>query len=1002
MFKQIIFQSALITSEEARKIEVLSVLLKYASEIENCSKLVIQNRILVFLCIYMYKLNKNLKLSNADKSTKTKENQQSDATTVTDNLSTPIPMNSKHYFLFKDLVKQFLIALDSWPSSSEFYNQIIEGLFIEHLLWIQNKSTNNLNILSKESKSDQKFDYCEFSFNLLYKLCRDYHACRAEFGRIGGISKYVQKIETMTPNLSPNLNKKVVNYSYLKEYTILIDIICLTCKESVNRLRYKDQGLLVNLIKLQHTLKQNKDEINKLYKNDQQTEDISFIDSTLYNKILVALCCFAHDQDSMSILLNNSLVDCLLGYLNEGMELKKRSEEEKMELVESDLDENKIFSLKKLLNLSDETRANSKKRKTLDSAETGQKAKRVNSELSAILSSSPPFLPTFQPSDVPNFENHATSPTESCLSLSPNIYISSSPPYIQSRCSSAQIFQGLSPNYYSSLSPTTSSDLPSSPSYFNLNGDQEIDNERQIKFSPSINDEASCSSACTSENEEIMEEEIDLKKEEAGEDANENISQNIESINHTEACVFYVLSQLSHGDKPSVHLFQNFDSIVTALLKYLKKATVRNPRALRILNRLTKNQYCFPHFVLNHFPLRIKEVFYEAFSKREISLKAKKNLRRSKSLSGNLDTQKTQTIEKEMNVYLNSNKAFFDATSFFPSFQSIEFILINNLKSQCISSSDSGYLSLISLAKQKKPEKLASTLVAPFILRNSKALSYIMIQLNNLDLVFESIFEQKCDQKSKFTSILCIHRILSFINYKRDVKQVKDLYDQARSKINEMLRRSDNSEQSLVIFKFEGNKNIKASRTILLNKSEYFNLLLNGPFLNSDCIELKDVSEESFGILVEILNSRSLNELDSFEERKINFEQCLDMVMTCDRFMLGDLKDLFVTGMVMKFISHGTASNCFKLAWYVNSDFLANATMDFVLSEYCSDSINDEENLGFKKFLEFFDSILASVKEAVDEKSHSDENGSQTLSDYLKKTLKYALSEIIKNNSWKF
>lgn len=949
----------------------------------------------------MYKLNKNATLSNSD-SQINKETQNKEPSSIIDN-GTPIPLNSKHYILFKELIKQYLLALDSWPSSSEFYNQIIEGLFIEHLLWVQNKTTNNLNILSKESKPDQKFDYCEFSFNLLYKLCRDYHACRAEFGRIGGISKYFQKIDTMTPNLSPSLNKNVVNFIYLKEYTTLIDIICLACKESVNRLRYKEQGMLVNLIKLQFTLRQNKDEINKFYLNDkQQTDQISFIDSTLYNKVLVALCCFAHDQDSMNILLNNSLVDSLLGYLNEGLEIKKKNETDQMELLESESDETKIFDLKKLLNLSDEMKTNSKKRKTLDSAEPGQKTKRVNSELSAILSASPPFLPTFQTIDVANFENHATSPTESFLSLSPNIYISSSPPQAQSRCSSAQIFQGLSPNFYSNLSPTTSSDLPSSPSYFNYNADQEIDNDRQIKFSPSINDDSSCSSVCTSENEEIIEEEIDLKKDESNEFTNENISQNIESINHTEACVFYVLSQLSHGDKPSVYLFQNFDSIVTVLLKYLKNASVRNPRALRILNRLTKNQYCFPYFVLNHFPLKIKEIFYDAFNRKQTSFKSKKNLRRSKSLSGNIGAFKNDAIEKEMNTYLNSNKAFFDATSFFPSFQSIEFILVNNLKSQCISSSDSGYLSLISLAKQKKTDKLASTLVAPFILRNSKSLSYIMIQLNNLDLVFESIFENRYEENSKFTSILCIHRILSFINYKRDLKQVKDLYDQARSKIDKTLKFTENSQLNLVTFKFDGNKILQVNRNNLLNKSEYFSQLLNGPFLNTDTIELKDVPEESFGILMEILSSRSLNDLERLEERKINFDQCLDIVMTCDRFMLTDLKDFFTTIILLKFISHGTASNCFKLAWYVNSDFLANATMDFVLSEYCSDSLNDEENLGFKKFFEFFDSVLSSINENESKKDLSKSSESQTLSYMFRTKLRYALAEIIKNNSWKF
>ncbi|CAF0935213.1 unnamed protein product, partial [Brachionus calyciflorus] len=931
--------------------------LKYASELANCSKLIIQNRVIVHLCVYMYKLNKNVSIM--DNENKKEPLPQTSETTSLEPAPPPILLNKKHYPLFKDLIKQFLILIDSWPTCSEFYNQIIEGLLIEHLLWIQTTPINNLTN-SKEAKTDLKFDYFEFSFNLLYKLCRDYHACRAEFGRVGGLIKYLQKIETMTPNVTPNINKTLVNFSYLKEYTILIDIICLACKESVNRLRFKDQGYLLNLIKLQQKLKQNKDEINKFFKNDSTSDDDkSFIDSTLYNKILVALCCFAHDQDSMNILLNNSLIDCLLGYVNEGLELLKKNssndDDEKVENFDVEMEESKFFSIKKLLNLSEETsiKINSKKRKTLDSiGETSQKPKRVNSELSSILSASPPFVPsTFPTNDFQNFQ--ATSPTESYLSLSPNFFITASPPQLQSRCSSAQIFQGLSPNFYSTLSPSTSNEILSSPSYFNFNEEQqESDVENQIKFSPSINDDTSSTRSDLEEEEEqeeIIEKSIKNENEQKDEDQLGNLSQNIECINHTEACVFYVLSQLSHGDKPSNFLLQNFDSIVTCLLNYLKKATVRNPRALRILNRLTKNQYCFQHFVLNSFPLKLKDIFYDSLvtSKKAWANRSKKSLlKRSKSFGGNLERSESK-IEKEMNTYLNSNKAFFDATSFFPSFQSIEFILINNLKLQCISSSDSGYLTLISLAKQKKSEKLSSALVAPFILRNSKALNYILVQLNNLDLVLDSLLISESDDKSKFKSILCINRILSFINFKRDLNQVKNLYDQIRLKLGDILNNVDKfKDDKIVTFKFDNDeKEIKAYRNLVSKKSEYFNALLNGPFLNSDLIEIKDSAYDTFTVILDILNCRFLNE-ECVPDHKINFDMCLDLIMAFDRFMLNDLKELFICILVLKYMAHGNVATCFKLAWYLNSNFLANAIMDFVLSEYISDSnlISDDDN----------------------------------------------------------
>lgn len=229
---------------------------------------------------------------------------------------------------------------------------------------------------------------------------------------------------------------------------------------------------------------------------------------------------------------------------------------------------------------------------------------------------------------------------------------------------------------------------------------------------------------------------------------NSEETQNIESIHRTEACVFYVLSQLSHGDKPSIFLFNNFESITTCLLNYLKNAKVRNPRALRILNRLTKNHYCFYNLVSTQFPYKIKSLFFKhsigklkssedskSFKTRKITtsssctdlekLKPNSSLTSSKSML----CFNEQDIEKEMNIYLNSNKVFFDAHTFFPSFESIEFTLLNNLKMQCISSSDHGYLSLVSMMKatHKKSERLSCAFVAPFILRNSKALQNIMV-----------------------------------------------------------------------------------------------------------------------------------------------------------------------------------------------------------------------------------------------------------------------------------
>jgi hypothetical protein len=220
----------------------------------------------------MYKYNKNIvfstdscfKLLKKKQSTdKQTINQSIDTTTTTTTPATSPPtpiesiiivLNEKCHNMCKELIRNYLTLLDNWPACSEFYNQIIEGNLIEHLLWLQfddktemksitsrSNNNNNNNIATKSSsisKSSIKFNYCEYSFNLLYKLCRDYHACRAEFGRNGGLTKFLTRIDQFQ-----TLNKLTNNE--MKQ----IELICFSCKESVNRFRLKEQNHLTALIK---------------------------------------------------------------------------------------------------------------------------------------------------------------------------------------------------------------------------------------------------------------------------------------------------------------------------------------------------------------------------------------------------------------------------------------------------------------------------------------------------------------------------------------------------------------------------------------------------------------------------------------------------------------------------------------------------------------------------------------------------------------------------------
>ena len=207
--------------------------------------------------------------------------------------------------------------------------KIIEGNTIEHLVWLQLDDIVDKKTITSLSESEQtnsserppqstaQFNYSQLAFNLLFKLCRDYHVCRADFGRVGGLAKYLTRIEDIQKEENINQNKKLNH-----EYEHLIEMICFSCKESVNRLRLKEQSHLSSLVKLQQKVKAEHS------KNISESRQLSTLcsDSTLHNKLLVAICCFAHDQDSMNILLGNVLVDCYMNFLNDSIKVEKKSD----------------------------------------------------------------------------------------------------------------------------------------------------------------------------------------------------------------------------------------------------------------------------------------------------------------------------------------------------------------------------------------------------------------------------------------------------------------------------------------------------------------------------------------------------------------------------------------------------------------------------------------------------------------------------------------------------
>lgn len=190
---------------------------------------------------------------------------------------------------------------------------------------LTSRSTTPVSIASlsgTSSREKQEFKYFEFALSLLTKFCHNYDACRSEFGRVGGLSTCMSRIH------EDNSDEESTTYN-----ETMIEILCMSCKTASNRIRLRDSGHLSTLVKLQQKLRTTKPNTLPIpVPASTSTSSPNPIDSTIYNKLLAALCCFVHDHDSMQILYAQGLIDSLLFYLDESVsknEVDKAEQESK-------------------------------------------------------------------------------------------------------------------------------------------------------------------------------------------------------------------------------------------------------------------------------------------------------------------------------------------------------------------------------------------------------------------------------------------------------------------------------------------------------------------------------------------------------------------------------------------------------------------------------------------------------------------------------------------------
>lgn len=142
---------------------------------------------------------------------------------------------------------------------------------------------------------------------------------------------------------------------------------------------------------------------------------------------------------------------------------------------------------------------------------------------------------------------------------------------------------------------------------------------------------------------------------------------NIENRRRTEALIFTLLSKLSYEttDKSLRRSLYN-RRLISLLLRYINSCDEPNPRAVRILNRITKTLDCIEYLIDVGLPYLIKSHFYSNFYLQNYSYDI------------NTDDQYL------LNILLNDNRAFFQRLSWTNEenrLRTIENALVKNIES---------------------------------------------------------------------------------------------------------------------------------------------------------------------------------------------------------------------------------------------------------------------------------------------------------------------------------
>ncbi|XP_056648597.1 uncharacterized protein LOC130453034 [Diorhabda sublineata] len=181
------------------------------------------------------------------------------------------------------------------------------------------------------------------------------------------------------------------------------------------------------------------------------------------------------------------------------------------------------------------------------------------------------------------------------------------------------------------------------------------------------------------------------------------------------------------------------------------------------------------------------------------------------------------------------------------------------------------------LLRANNDVKVQLVLVIPYIIDDKKILSKLLINCGGLNILMKLLTEDSI-YKQRTIKVIC-----SLASRKLNIANPRKLAMDIGDNISVRVKTPDDPA-NIVTFKLDDGSCIEADRDVLIEKSDYFNSLLNGHFKekNEEIIYLHNVEFKTLNCLLNLIKSNS--SLD-----QVDVDTLLDVIVLSDRYLMNDI-----------------------------------------------------------------------------------------------------------------